>query len=730
MSNDATEAQGGPERRRSREISLQRERPPLDVPGYNPEKYLGMGAYGEVWVAVERNTGRQVAIKFYTHRGGLDWSLLSREVEKLAFLFADRYVVQLLGVGWNAEPPYYIMEYIEHGSLADRLQQGPLPVAEAVDLFRHVAIGLAHAHGKGVLHCDLKPANLLLDQDGKPRLADFGQSRLSDDQTPALGTLFYMAPEQANLTEAPNASWDVYALGAVLYCMLTGKPPHWSAEAVQELEATNDLNKRLALYRRMIRRAPPASDHRKVRRVDRQLAEIIDRCLAPNPENRYPNVQAVLSALDARDKRRSRRPVMLLGAIGPALLLLVVTWFAWQGFGAAISNTNRVLAGRALLSNKFLADNLAKLTGYELDRRIRAVRISANSSTLREALAKATGPDSELAPLLDKLADPTLPPDELEALQREFREDNGQRAELQKIFTARVTRYPISETAGWFLNDARGNQVAREPQDPIIGRNFAWRSYFSGLPDDQNRSWRPGPDQHITEPHLSAVYRSQATNRWLVAISAPIYDQTPEKHFLGIVSVMVELGKFIQFEGENADQFAALIDWRKGRNRGLVLQHPELEALLESRNEISESELRFKVKELRELPNDPGRVSGYVDPLSKQPPSRQQWLAQMAPVTVGDDPIEPDDCLVIVVQEDYQKSIVSTLDRLRRRLVHCGAIALAVIVILMVGLWALAIRMFRDEMAGPLRATAEPLAGDSTPSNVTPSATPTEPAES
>ena len=76
-------------------------------------------------MAVERNTGRRVAIKFYAHRGGLDWSLLSREVEKLAFLFADRYVVQLLGVGWDADPPYYIMEYLEQGSLADRIAAGP-----------------------------------------------------------------------------------------------------------------------------------------------------------------------------------------------------------------------------------------------------------------------------------------------------------------------------------------------------------------------------------------------------------------------------------------------------------------------------------------------------------------------------------------------------------------------------------------------------------------------------
>ena len=209
-----------------------------------------------------------------------------REVEKLAFLFADRYVVQLLGVGWDADPPYYIMEYLEQGSLADRIAAGPLPVDEAVALFRDVATGLVHAHGKGVLHCDLKPANVLLDQDGKPRLADFGQSRLSTEQAPALGTMFYMAPEQADLEAVPDARWDVYALGALLYCMLTGGPPYRTGKTVDAFERTPDLNERLRHYRETIEQSPPPSAHRKVRGVDKMLAAIVDRCLAVDPSKR------------------------------------------------------------------------------------------------------------------------------------------------------------------------------------------------------------------------------------------------------------------------------------------------------------------------------------------------------------------------------------------------------------------------------------------------------------
>ncbi len=171
MDLERTQVQSPADRVKSQDLSLRKTQPPAKVPGYDPERLLGEGAYGEVWVATERNTGRKVAVKFYTHRGGMDWSLLKREVEKLAFLSADRYVVQLIEVGWDSDPPYYVMEYLGHGSLEDRLaEHGALPTDEAIGLFREVATGLMHAHGKGVLHCDLKPANVLLDQDSRPRL--------------------------------------------------------------------------------------------------------------------------------------------------------------------------------------------------------------------------------------------------------------------------------------------------------------------------------------------------------------------------------------------------------------------------------------------------------------------------------------------------------------------------------------------------------------------------------
>jgi len=425
MDNDPTLPQDQEQKLRAQQRSLQAVRPPTVVPGYELEQLLGSGAYGEVWHARERNTGRRVAIKFYAHRGGLDWSLLSREVEKLTFLFADRHVVQLIGVGWDADPPYYVMEYLERGSLADRLHQEPLTCREAVGIFREVAVGLIHAHGRGVLHCDLKPGNVLLDQDNRPRLADFGQSRLFHEQAPALGTLFYMPPEQANLEAVPDVRWDVYALGALLYCMLTGKPPHRNEATLAQLEKIDDFGLRLAEYRKIIRRSLLPTAHRQVRGVDRALAEIIERCLAPDPKQRFANVQAVLDALDARDARRARRPAMLLGTFGPALVLLVVSLFAWTGFSRTLARTEAELLAQALKTNRFAARSVAKAVAAGVERRCRAVESMVASEYLRREFIQAVN-DPELSELSRLLSDPAISEDRRAALRTEFREHPGQ----------------------------------------------------------------------------------------------------------------------------------------------------------------------------------------------------------------------------------------------------------------------------------------------------------------
>jgi eukaryotic-like serine/threonine-protein kinase len=702
MSTDPTQTQGGYERRVSREMSLKRGHPPTQVPGYEPERLLGIGAYGEVWVAIERNTGRRVAIKFYAHRGGLDWSLLSREVEKLAFLFADRYVVQLLGVGWNAEPPYYIMEYLERGSLADRLQHGPIPVDEAVELFREVSIGLVHAHGKGVLHCDLKPANILLDQDSKPRLADFGQSRLSYEQMPALGTMFYMAPEQADLDASPDARWDVYALGALLYCMLTGQPPHHAGDTADEFDRTPDLRERLLRYREVIERSPFPLDHRNVAGVDTQLADIIDHCLAPDPQRRYPNVQAVLDALDTRAARRARRPMMVLGAIGPALLLAVVAWFAWQGFNTAMQESDRALTDQALKSNQFAAQFVARTAAYELERRYHQVEQMAHDRTFLKTLSEAMQ-KPRFRGVLGKLADPKLPEAERKKLQAQFRKKDEDREAVQQCFVSLIPPAlrprEEEEVASWFYCDAQGIAVARLKEGGTIGMDFSWRNYYHGGPADLKDTEHPPPGQHIQNTMLSAVFRSLATNKWTVAISTPVIREADgKKEFLGIVALTVEVGKLVELRGRGqggkeafSQPFAVLVDDREGDNKGVILQHPLFDTMIDTQANLPDRFTNYRLK-ADDLPDVASREEAYTDPLATDAEGgsyNRRWLAQMEPVIVR----KQNTGWLVIVQQDYNEAIGGTLRGLAKALIYYGLTALVLVTIVMAVLWTWATRV-------------------------------------
>jgi hypothetical protein len=708
MEGDPTLSQDHDQRLRAQQRSLCATTPPTSVPGYELERVIGSGAFGEVWYAVEQNTGRRVAIKFYAHRGGLDWSLLSREVEKLTFLFADRHVVQLVGVGWDADPPYYVMEYLERGSLANRLHQGPLTCAEAVGIFREVAIGLIHAHGKGVLHCDLKPGNVLLDQDNHPRLADFGQSRLSHEQAPALGTLFYMPPEQANPEAVPDVRWDVYALGALLYCMLTGSPPHRDEQRLAGLEQTEGFSERLSEYRKIVRHAPVPTQHRRVPGVDRALAEIIERCLAPDPRKRFANVQSVLDALDARDARKARRPAMLLGTFGPALVLAVVSLFAWTGFSRALQRSEQELLNQALKTNRFAAESVAKAVAAGVDRRCRAVESVIASDRLRHQFMRALN-DPELNELSALLSNPQTEREQLDRLRIRYQEQPQRRA-LQAALEATVEAETEENgnVNSWFMNDARGVQMARVPEQAdrsTVGRCYAWRTYFHGGPTDLNPSERLSPDQHITQSGPSAAYQSEATGIWNVAISTPILATDEEDEFLGIGGLTVGVGDLVEpVESDASTQFAVLVERPTNEIPGHILNHPVMEKEVEAPSDGS-APLRQFLIEQHQFPNTFARKALYLDPVATADPEyRGRWLAETADVqfeTRGTD-------WVVIVQESYDTAIGSTLRDLKAGLIAYGWSALAMVTIVVLGLWGVAYRLLEHGESTPGTAQLAP----------------------
>src|SRR5205814_812333 len=177
----------------------------------------------------------------------------------------------------------------------------------AVDFFTRCARAMAAVHRRGIHHCDLKPQNILLHRpepgaEPEPLVADFGQAHLATDDTPALGTFFYMPPDQIEAAQAgtpPDTRWDVYALGAVAYEMLTGEPPRRTPELVEKIKkAPRHLPTKMAVYRDGILAAPRPEAHRAL--ADPMLAKIIDRCLNLRPERRPADAGALVALLDAR----------------------------------------------------------------------------------------------------------------------------------------------------------------------------------------------------------------------------------------------------------------------------------------------------------------------------------------------------------------------------------------------------------------------------------------------
>lgn len=715
--HDPTEFQSNEDQQRALELSLKRSQPPLQVPGYRIEKFLGSGAYGEVWVAVDENTGREVAIKFYTHRGGVDWSLLSREVEKLVVLSADRYVVQLLDVGWDAEPPYYVMEFISQGSLGDQLERGgPLPLDEALELFRELATGLARAHGKGVLHCDLKPANVLLDEDSKPRLADFGQSRLSNEQTPSLGTLFYMAPEQADLEAVPDARWDVYALGAILYCALTGEPPYRDEQAVAQIDEADGLENRLATYRHVLRNCPRPSLHRKVPNMDRSLAAIIDRCLSTRPQDRFATVQDLLNALVDRDRQRARRPLVLLGFLGPLLFLLITGLIGWQVYTKTRESKVQELILGSKARNYFAAKAVASKAGYDIAEYFRAAEQVAALETLQSHLASLQA-DERLTEVLAELADPGRN-DESVAARARLLECPEQRA-MQELVEEWIKDRNFPTAASWFVCDLRGTQLAAAFADPeatsTVGRNYGWRTYFHGGADDlvkrdagpdgeERLSYTPPPGM-ITRTHLSSPFQSRATQRWKVAISTPIRDA--EGKPLGVVALTADIGLLLRFEEGSENFLATLVDGRRGARRGMILHHRLFDQLA-GEHEPLPARFSDYLVDLNALV-DPKAANLYNDPFGEDPLGagyQKRWVAAKADVELELGPRDargrrtPESTgLIVVVQQDYE-SLIEPVQHLGTDLLWLGGLGLVAVIGVVGVLWFIVLRAMQSPLSG------------------------------
>ncbi len=253
-----------------------------EIPGYEVQGVVGTGGMGVVYRARHLKLNRLVAIKMvllgaYARRDALE--CLLREAQNVAALQHPN-IVQVYDVGEHNGIPYYAMELFEGGDLAQTLQGKPRAAQEAAELTRVLAGAVHAAHLRGIVHRDLKPGNILLTADETPKIGDFSLAsrfeRESGNMTSARqwGTPSYMAPEQAaGNSSSLQPTVDIYSLGAVLYELLTGRPP-FSAETSDET-------------RRQVMTEEPVPPARLNSRVPRDLQTICLKCLQKDPGRRY-----------------------------------------------------------------------------------------------------------------------------------------------------------------------------------------------------------------------------------------------------------------------------------------------------------------------------------------------------------------------------------------------------------------------------------------------------------
>jgi serine/threonine-protein kinase len=284
---------------------------------YQLQVLLGRGGMASVWRAVDLRLDRQVAVKILDSAGRADpvaLERLHREARTVARL-AHPNIVAVHDFSADNDTAYLVMELVEGGSLADLLTQGPVPVGQAVMIAAQTCDALAAAHTAGIVHRDIKPANLLLTAGGGLKVCDFGIARLAHASTGAtlthagtvVGTSGYMAPEQA-AGDPTGPRTDLYAMGCVLYAMLTGAPPFVGETPIAVLQQHLNQPPR------------PLRSHRGD--IPPELDRLVGELLAKNPADRPADAATVRARLEqlppVLPARDGGAPAFATGIASPA----------------------------------------------------------------------------------------------------------------------------------------------------------------------------------------------------------------------------------------------------------------------------------------------------------------------------------------------------------------------------------------------------------------------------
>ncbi|HEX6246183.1 MAG TPA: serine/threonine protein kinase, partial [Polyangiales bacterium] len=565
-----------------------------------------------VYRARQRSLGREVALKIMRQAD------LEDDAEVQRFLFGARAAAELdhrniapiHQVGMAHGVPFVAMRLFDGGTLAQsRARLLNLPVS-VVTLLAKIARAVHYAHERGVLHRDLKPANVVLDEHDEPYVVDFGFAKHLDERAltskPSIlvGTMGYMAPEQAAGARSLTFASDIYALGAILYELLTGRLPNDGASVAEQLE-------------RLIGKEPVRRPRELAPGVDRELEAICMKCLEKEPLARYPSALGLAEDLErwlrrepisigveshlARALRWCRQHPGLVTALAGAVCVLCTT--AVVGVSVA-REQEQVLRSEVLQANSFAAQAKAGQVLFQLREMSLPVARCASDPRVVDLLEHGPAPYEHADRLLVECGAKTL---------------------FDSV--AVVTR--------------QGDERARFPRRrrSVVPEYVVERDDFVGA--------RRLGDMGQRAVHVGRVLRSDDDGERRVALSAPVFGA--ENEWLGVVSTTIDMGAFLEALAlpDSGRQMAVLAGVRDAEpGEAETLRAQGVMVLLHGRlgdTQGSGADAEPWLRELTRLKSraagrDPFRVSELNHSLEDNPRAYpitafgSRWLAGFAPV--------------------------------------------------------------------------------------------------
>lgn len=365
---------------------------------YSLQRELGRGGMGVVYLARDVQLDRDVAIKVLPMHLADNPSARERFVReaRTAAGLSHPHIVPIHRVGEAVGFVFFVMSYVEGETLGERLRiRGPLPPPEATRVLREVAWALAYAHGRGIVHGDVKPDNILLEAGtGRALVTDFGIAHGGGDRGPVsdpgnlMGTAHFISPEQA-ANEPVDGRSDLYALGVVGYLTVSGRLPF-------------EEPKLPALLVRQATEAPPEVV-RVAPGLPSALAAAIDRCLARDPAGRFQDGEALAATLAPAPEARPPLPPRLRAWLG-AQNKLLVPYLGWSAGFAMVTVANVVAwltgnpgssPGDVLLVTGVTVAPLLPIVGFHLHQARRQFRAGHTLADLRSALEIARREQAE-----------------------------------------------------------------------------------------------------------------------------------------------------------------------------------------------------------------------------------------------------------------------------------------------------------------------------------------------